>query len=46
MTLTNLLAKATAHDMRGAIKTAMMTGNRERILRTLKEIIEEVEDAD
>ena len=43
MTLTKLLAGATSYDIKEAVKNALMIGDKDKILRTLKEVIEEVE---
>ena len=43
MTLTRMLVSASAHDIKEAVKNALMIGDRDRVLRALKEAIEEVE---
>ncbi len=41
--LANQLSEAAPNDLKGAIKNAMMTGDKERILSAIKEVIEDVE---
>lgn len=43
LTLTKMLVSASIYDIKEAVKNALMIGDRGKILRTLKEVIEEVE---